>query len=366
MTTPFKMEYDRRVADGRILLDPGHAEAVAVLDRLSAALLDHKPATSLFDGFRKHAEIRGAYLWGKVGRGKSMLMNLFYDQAGERMKRRLHFHAFMAEVHASMHALQTESQQGSAGQDSIAAAADAFAHSAHLLCLDELEVTDIADAMIVGRLFDRLFDRGVVLVTTSNEPPDGLYSNGPNRELFVPFVERLKQHTFVVKLSGEHDYRSDGTEELSAYLCPFTPQNTVRFDRLWQKKLAHHPEKSAAVSVHGHKLKLERTSGQALRVTFDDVCKRALSADDHLALAHRFVSVFLEDVPIIEGEHTDEGRRLVTLVDALYEAKAHLVILAAAEPDEIFEDTASDDHQRTISRLKEMRNAAWLKQANRP
>ncbi|MGH9553924.1 MAG: cell division protein ZapE, partial [Terriglobales bacterium] len=210
-------------------------------------------------------------------------MNLFYDQAEQPRKRRLHFHAFMAEVHTSMQASQTALEHAAVAPESIAAVADVLAPDANLLCLDELEVTDIADAMILGRLFDSLFDRGVVLVATSNEPTDGLYRNGPNRELFAPFVERLKEHVSVVEIGGEYDCRSDGQEEVSTYLCPLNPENSKRFDRLWQAQLANGTEVQATLDVHGRKLELRRTLGRRLRATFAELCKHALNADDHLA-----------------------------------------------------------------------------------
>ncbi len=352
--TPFKAEYERRLAGGAIRADADYREALDALNRVSAALGDLPE----FGGHGRYAVPRGVYLWGGVGRGKSLLMDILYESAAGTAKWRVHFHGFMQEVHADLQ--RSRSASGAADQgDPIAQLADAFAAEARLLCLDELEVTDIADAMIVGRLFDKLFARGVVLVVTSNAPPDELYRDGPNREIFLPFIERLKTKTTVVELSGEHDYRTDGATAETTYLHPLTPDTAATFDALWRKAVADHGEASATLTVHGREVAFRRAAGENLRVTFDEVCGQTLGPDDHLAIAAQFGRVFLENVPQIGAEHHDEGRRLVTLIDALYEARTRLVVLAAAEPDDLFADGASEAYQRTTSRLEEMRSVAW-------
>lgn len=363
MPTAFRTEFDRRVAVRDIAPEVEHAAAIAALDRLSADIENPKRHVSLFGSSNDRVDVQGVYIWGRVGRGKSMLMNLFYDRAPASLKRRLHFHAFMAEVHAAMQPPPLGIDEGRSGPgDPIAAAADTFLQRGRLLCVDELEITDIADAMILGRLFDRLFERGLILVATSNEDPDHLYDGGPNRELFEPFVERLKKHVQVVKLGGEHDHRSDGgDDDASRYLSPTSKDNAARFDRLWNSAIEGNHEASSSLRVHGRDVELSRTCGQHVRVAFKEVCQRPMSADDHLAIAQHFTDVFLEGLPRIGREHVDEGRRLVTLIDALYESKAKLTVLAAEEPRQIFEDAASEDHQRTVSRLNEMRDAAWIK-----
>lgn len=352
--TPFKAEYERRLASGAIRADGDYGEAINALNRVSAALSDMPE----FGGHGRYAVPRGLYLWGRVGRGKSLLMDILYESTSGTAKWRVHFHGFMQEVHADLQRSRSAAGSAESG-DPIAQLADAFAAEARLLCLDELEVTDIADAMIVGRLFDKLFARGVVLVVTSNAPPDELYRDGPNREIFLPFTERLKTQTMVVELSGAHDYRTDGVTAETTYLHPLTPVAAAAFDALWRKAAADQGEASTSLSVHGREVTFQRAAGVALRVTFDEVCGQALGPDDHLAIAARFDRIFLENVPQIGAEHHDEGRRLVTLVDALYEARARLVVLAAAEPDELFADRASEANQRTTSRLEEMRSATW-------
>jgi cell division protein ZapE len=351
----FKQEYEHGIATNAIVPDPAYKKAVDALDRLGIDLERASKPSSLFERFEGKPETRGVYLWGKVGRGKSMLMNLFFEYVPEPRKCRIHFHAFMADVHARMESSGKTSSSGG----SIASAAESFARDVRLLCLDELEVTDIADAMILGRLFDGLFERGVTLVATSNEPPDGLYGNGANRDLFVPFIERLKERVSVVEIAGDHDYRLGEEDETALYMFPVDRENSERFERLWQKALGGAPERPEEVTVHGRGVTYLRTGNGCLRVTFGEVCGRALSADDHLALAHRFGTVFLENVPVIARDQEDEARRLVTLIDALYEAKARLLALTEVEPHDLFEDGKPDDHRRTASRLEEMRNARW-------
>ncbi|CAM5282406.1 cell division protein ZapE [Aquamicrobium terrae] len=357
--TSFRQEYDRGVSTGAIARDPAYDKAVDALDRLAHEIEQTGLASQFLRRLEGKSKTRGVYLWGKVGRGKSMLMNLFFDRVDVRRKRRIHFHAFMADVHARMGSAAVGQEQATSSGGSIATAAESFANDVRLLCLDELEVTDIADAMILGRLFDGLFERGVVLVATSNEPPDGLYANGANRDLFIPFVDRLKGHVEVVEIAGDHDYRLGHDDDAATYLCPINQANSKRFDRLWQKALGGQPEQLGELKVHGRKMTYPRTGNDCLRATFADVCGRALGADDHLALAARFMTVFLENVPVIGREQEDEARRLVTLIDALYEARTCLTVLAAVEPPDIFEERNSDDHRRTVSRLEEMRDAGW-------
>ena len=357
--TSFRQEYDRGVSTRAIVPEPAYDKAVDALDRLAHEIEQTGLASQFLRRLEGRPKTRGVYLWGKVGRGKSMLMNLFFDHVGLRRKRRIHFHAFMADVHARMGSAAGGQERATSSGGSIATAAESFAKDVRLLCLDELEVTDIADAMILGRLFDGLFERGVILVATSNEPPDGLYANGANRDLFIPFVERLKDHVEVVEIAGNHDYRLGHDDDVATYLCPINLANSKRFDQLWQKALGSQSEQREELKVHGRKMTYSRTGNDCLRATFADVCGRALGADDHLALADRFTTVFLESVPVIEREQEDEARRLVTLIDALYEARTCLTVLAAVEPSDIFEERNSDDHRRTVSRLEEMRDARW-------
>jgi cell division protein ZapE len=247
------------------------------------------------------------------------------------------------------------------GDDPIAPAAALIAAQARLLCFDELQVTNIADAMILGRLFEALFEDGVTLVSTSNRSPDDLYKDGINRQLFVPFIELIKERLDVVAVQGPNDYRLDRLRGAEVYLTPNDPEHRQAFDKLWKDLLDGAPETGASVEVLGRKLRFERAAGGMLRAAFDQLCATALGPQDYLAIAESFHTVFLEDLPVMDAARRNEARRLVTLVDSLYEAEAKLVVLAEAEPDKLYPDgDGSFEYERTASRLQEMRSAAWL------
>jgi cell division protein ZapE len=355
--------YDRRVASGAIAADPEQARALGALDRAAADLAALKPPGL----FHKPQAARGVYLWGPVGRGKSMLMDLFFEAAPVAPKQRQHFLDFMANVHRLVNLWRTgdagdrKSQFGQAkGDDPIPPVADVIARGARLLCFDELQVTDIADAMILGRLFEALFARGVTLVATSNRPPDDLYLNGINRQLFLPFIAMLKARLEIVSVAGERDYRTERPRAPGAWLSPIDPDHARAFDALWREALAGEAEAGVTLEVLGRHTPWPRATGGRLRATFADICAQALGPEDYLAIAGRFHTVFLEGAPRLGPERRNEARRLATLVDALYEARARLVVLAAGEPDSLY--PAGDlafEFERTASRLKEMRSADW-------
>lgn len=352
--------YQRHLEDRSLQPDPTQDAAVAVLEQVEAGLSEHAAHHGLGQLFHHRAPlVRGAYLWGPVGRGKSMLMDLFCEAAPITMKRRVHFHAFMGEVQSRLEALRREAGQT---EDVVLQLADELAETVRLLCFDELEVTDIADAMILGRLFERLFQRGVVLVATSNEAPDDLYRDGINRQLFQPFIDQIKAHTTVQELAGGQDYRRDRAQAEPRYWSPITPETIAAFDAAW-RRLAPAPDSPGAkLMVHGRNVQLAHTSGDKLRAEFDELCGRDLGPDDYVALAGRYRTVFLGPVPVVRRDQLDQARRFVILIDALYEAKAALWMLAAAEPDGLIEldDEAA---KRAVSRLSEMRSASW---ASRP
>jgi cell division protein ZapE len=247
------------------------------------------------------------------------------------------------------------------GDDPIAPTAALIASEARLLCFDELQVTDIADAMILGRLFEALFEAGVTLVATSNRPPDDLYKDGINRQLFVPFIDMIKDRLDIVAVRGPNDYRLDRLRGAEVYLAPADAPHRQAFDALWAGLLDGAAETGATIEVLGRGLRFPRAAGGLLRSTFEELCSAALGPQDYLAVAERFHTLFLEDLPVLDSARRNEARRLVTLIDALYEAQAKLVVLAEAEPDDLY--PAGDgafEFERTASRLQEMRSAAWL------
>lgn len=367
MSTPLEAAYQDRLARGEIRHDPAQAAALPALARLQADLTAAEPA-GLLARFRRPESQTGVYLWGPVGRGKSMLMDLFFETAPVAAKRRVHFHVFMGEVHRLIDAWRKGDAAArkarfgqSRGDDPIPPAADVVASQARLLCFDEFQVTDIADAMILGRLFEALFARGVTLVATSNRVPDALYKNGINRQLFLPFIDLLKARTEVVAVAGAHDYRLDRLRAAGVWFSPIDRDHERVFDALWADMLGAETESGETLKVLGRKIHLPRAAGGLLRASFASLCGAALGPNDYLALAERFHTVFLEHLPQLTPNRREEARRFVTLIDALYEAKTRLIVLAAAEPAQLYpEGDGAFEFERTASRLQEMRSADWL------
>jgi cell division protein ZapE len=371
VTSALQAAYEARIAAGDIRPDPAQADALAALLRLEADLAQAPAASGLKGLFRRREGQLGVYLWGPVGRGKSMLMDLFFEAVRVPKKRRTHFHVFMGEIHRLIGAWRTGDAAARKarfgqhkGDDPIAPVADVVAGEGRLLCFDEFQVTDIADAMILGRLFEALFARGVTLVATSNRTPDALYKDGINRQLFVPFIDLLKDRLEVVTVAGSHDYRLDRLRAAGTWFAPIDPDNRRTFEALWRDLLGPEEESGATLEVLGRKIMLPHASGGLVRASFASLCSVALGPNDYVALAAAFHTVFLEDVPKLTPSRREEARRFVILIDALYEAKTKLIMLAEAPPAQLY--PAGDgafEFERTASRLEEMRSADWLAEA---
>jgi cell division protein ZapE len=359
--------YRARVAEGRLAPDSAQLFAVERLQLLANRLRDYNPARpkrvglGIFGWGRDRLEekaVPGLYLYGGVGRGKSMLMDLFFESAPVEPKRRVHFHAFMQEVHKGIAAARARG-----GDDPVAPVADAIAASATLLCFDEMEINDITDAMLVGRLFERLFEKGVVVVTTSNRPPDDLYKDGLNRHLFLPFIALIKDRLEVLELDGGVDHRLDRVAGEPVYLAPLGPAATAALDRAWER-MARGPGKPLALSVHGREVRIPCFRAGVARASFAELCGQPLGPADYLALADSVEALILDDIPLMAEAQRDRARRFVLLIDALYEARVLLVASAAAEPAELYPaGTGAFAFQRTASRLEEMRSESWSRAA---
>ena len=366
-------DYRARLIRGEITPDAAQEGAVEALSRLEGELNALAEPGFVLPFLKKKPPPLGVYLWGPVGRGKSMLMDLFFESAPVSAKRRVHFHAFMGEVQAMLtlwrsgDAAARRARFGHAsGDDPVAPVAGVIASAARLLCFDEFQVTDIADAMILGRLFEALMARGVVVVATSNRAPDALYKDGLNRQLFLPFIALLKERLQVVRVAGPKDFRLDRLKGAQAWFSPLDPASVAAFDGLWARLLGDEAETGAVVEVLGRRISFPRAFGGHLRASFASLCGQALGPQDYLAIARRFHTVFLEGVPILTPDRRNEAARLVALIDALYEARAKLVVLAAGEPPALY--PAGDgafEFERTASRLQEMRSAEWVEAAAR-
>jgi cell division protein ZapE len=300
---------------------------------------------------------RGLYMYGEVGRGKTMLMDLFFELVAFTPKLRRHFHEFMADVHERI-----GQARRTVDGDPIPKVASEIADGAALLCFDELQVTDIADAMIIGRLFKHLFERGVVVVATSNSEPRALYKNGLNRQLFLPFVDLIEAHMDVAALDAAKDYRLDKLAGQPLYFTPVDADATAALDRHWDRLTGRHPGHVETLQVKGRQVRVPVASMGIVRFPFADLCEVPLGALDYLHIAHAYHTLIVDGIPVLTRERRDVARRFINLIDALYDNGVCLIASAAAEPDALYpEGDGAEAFERTASRLVEMRSEEYLK-----
>ncbi|MBS3647946.1 AFG1 family ATPase [Pseudaminobacter sp. 19-2017] len=365
-----RQRYDHLAETGALQPDPAQARVIAALDRLLDCLAAKRLARKssslgwLFGRKPESKDVKGLYIHGGVGRGKTMLMDMFFDMIPMRRKRRAHFNDFMADVHDRIQKHREARKLGTVREnDPIPPVARSIAEEAQLLCFDEFTVTDIADAMVMSRLFTALFANGVVLVATSNVAPDDLYRDGLNRALFLPFVDVLKQHADVICLDADTDYRMEKLSRLPVYITPLGPEADRLMDEAWDAMTHGHRCAPETIPLKGREIRVPLACGDAARFSFADLCEKPLGARDYLAITDRYSTIFVENVPVLADGRRNEAKRLILLIDTLYDRHVRLVMSAAAPPSELYSGRSgveTFEFERTASRLTEMQSQDWL------
>ncbi len=347
--------YEALQNSGKIKVDTAQRAVLQNLEDLST-LLNAQNRASIFSKLWRTKQVpsRGLYICGEVGRGKTMLMDLFFASIKNPQKRRVHFHAFMREIHAKRATLKSD--------DVISEIADGIAKQARLLCLDEMQISDIADAMIIGRLFEALQKRGVCFVTTSNLPPDQLYKEGLNRHIFLPFIVKLNTELDVLHLGDGRDYRLGRIAERQTYLIPLGKNADAEMNQIWSDLTDGIDGEPLELEFLGRKLHVPHAAHSCARFSFSNLCENPLAAPDYLAIAKNFRTVFVENIPVLKASQRNETKRFILMIDTFYDAGTRLVVSAAAKPEFL---CPTGQHKaeflRTASRLQEMQSASWWK-----
>jgi cell division protein ZapE len=371
MASSITARYAAGVAAGRIEQDVAQLAVVDMLARLESRIVEYRLARKssslgwMFGSREKRQSwIKGLYIYGDVGRGKTMLMDLFFESSPVQRKRRVHFHEFMIDVHERVHAIRQKMKLGEqAGEDPIHLAATELAGEAWLLCFDEFHVTDIADAMILGRLFAQLFEYGVVLVATSNVEPEELYKEGLNRALFVPFIHMLEQHMDIVRLAARTDFRLEKLAGMRVWYVPADAAADVALDDAWRRLAPGRDGEPQELALKGRAVHVPRAAMGVARFRFRDLCEAPLAAADYLRIAHEYHTVILDRIPVMTFETRNAAKRFIILIDTLYDMNVKLLASAEAEPDALYrgdEGFEAQEFKRTASRLIEMRSQGYL------
>ena len=370
MASSITAQYTAGVAVGKVERDPAQLAVVDRLARLEGDIIEHRLARKssslgwLFARDKKQTLLKGLYIYGEVGRGKTMLMDLFYEASPVQRRRRAHFHEFMIDVHERVHGLRQKMKVGEyAGEDPIELVAKDLAREAWLLCFDEFHVTDIADAMILGRLFAQLFTRGVVVVATSNVAPVDLYKDGLNRALFVPFIDMLEAHMDIVRLASRTDFRLEKLAGLPVWYVPADEAADAALDDAWRRRARENDGAAQELALKGRTIHVPRAAMGVARFSFHDLCEQPLAAADYLRIAHEYHTIILDHIPVMTFDNRNAAKRFIILIDTLYDMNVKLIASAAAEPDALYradEGYEAQEFQRTASRLIEMRSEEYL------
>lgn len=361
--------YTKLIASGQIESDPNQVKLVKLFDELLLKLekkrLSRKSSALgwLFDK-KAPEQIKGLYIWGDVGRGKSMLMDMFFETLPHKRKRRAHFNDFMQDAQFRIHQHRQAFKKGETKEeDPIPTIARTLAEQASVLCFDEFTVTDIADAMILGRLFEAMFDEGVIIVATSNVKPQNLYANGLNRKIFLPFISLLQQHVDVFQLDARTDFRLEKLNQAPVYNTPLDIKTRLSMDEAWLRLTGVEQGEPEILELKGRELVIPQSAQGVARVSFKTLCEEPRSAADFLAIARNFHTVFIEDVKIMQREDHNAAKRFILLIDTLYDNHIRIVVSAEALPEALYQGksgTEAFEFKRTISRLHEMQSVEYI------
>jgi cell division protein ZapE len=371
LTTPdsFRQHYQALVSSGTIERDAAQERIADSLTALEQRLSGYKPARKqrlLGRLFRDKDEEppRGLYIHGEVGRGKTMLMDLFFQTSPVEHKRRAHFHEFMADVHERIYAYRRSISLGRLPDaDVITLTANAIFNEAWLLCFDEFHVTDIADAMILGRLFAKLFEFGTVVVATSNVAPEDLYKGGLNRALFLPFIAQIEAHMDVMRLDARTDFRLEKLTGVKMWLVPDDGEASGALNKAWTKMTGNAPCKPRDISIKGRTLRVPCSANGVARFSFADLCEAPLAASDYLRLAHDYHTILVDHIPVMDYPRRNAAKRFISLIDTLYDNAVKLMASAAADPVSLYlatDGNEANEFKRTSSRLIEMSSETYL------